>query len=75
MSGRCPSGRRPKVISTSTAQTTWDRVVAKAAPITAISNTTTSSRSSTIFTTAQTPKKITGRLESPIERRMPLPIL
>ena len=53
----------------------WDMMVAKAAPATPIRRNTTKNRSSAIFTKQLMIRKYSGRLESPIARRIPAPML
>ena len=46
-------------------ETYWDMTVASAAPATHLLNTSTNTKSSTIFITAEIPKKIRGTTELP----------
>ena len=59
---------RPSDAQTSIALTTCASVVAMATPATPMRNTSTNSRSSTMFSTQQTIRKYSGRLESPTAR-------
>ena len=59
----------------SSAEKLRDSTVAQATPATPQEKTATKSRSSPMFSTQQTARKNSGHLESPMERRMPEPML
>ena len=67
--------RPPLLIKISSAEMIWDAMVAYATPSTPILKASTNIKSSAVFSSAEMTRKMSGRLESPTARRIPLPML